>query len=173
MLFFSFLSSFKTEADPLRFSHDGEVTTCQILQAIELSTLCKFQNFSSFLATSSRYACPNTSKRIFFLYLSFFLSTCCFPVFFVEVIPECIFFFRFVFCFMFFSVFIAIGNFPALTSLLSIDDLTGSTVIPLIAHEAGKKHRNTQIHKYRSTKNTNIQLRKNTITWPDPPSFPL
>ena len=49
--------------------------------------------------------------------------------------------------FMFFSVFIAIGNFPALTSLLSIDDLTGSTVIPLIAHEAGKKHRNTQIHK--------------------------
>ena len=53
---------------------------------------------------------------------------------------------------MFFSVFIAIGNFPALTSLLSIDDLTGSTVIPLIAHEAGKKHRNTQIHKYRSTK---------------------
>merc|ERR1719336_2625645 len=30
----------------------------------------------------------------------------------------------------------AIGNFPALTSLLSIDDLTGSTVIPLIAHEA-------------------------------------
>ena len=55
--------------------------------------------------------------------------------------------------FMFFSVFIAIGNFPALTSLLSIDDLTGSTVIPLIAHEAGKKHRNTQ-------KFTNTQIQK-------------
>ena len=53
--------------------------------------------------------------------------------------------------FMFFFVFIAIGNFPALTSLLSIDDLTGSTVIPLIAHEAGKKHRNTKIQEYRNT----------------------
>ena len=67
---------------------------------------------------------------------------------------------------MFFSVFIAIGNFPALTSLLSIDDLTGSTVIPLIAHEAGKKHTNTQIHKYTNIRiygYTNIQIYKNKI----------
>ena len=66
---------------------------------------------------------------------------------------------------MFFFVFIAIGNFPALTSLLSIDDLTGSTVIPLIAHEAGKKHRNTEIQKYRNTqihKYTNTQIHKYT-----------
>ena len=62
--------------------------------------------------------------------------------------------------FMFFSVFIAIGNFPALTSLLSIDDLTGSTVIPLIAHEAGKKHRNTKIQEYR---NTEIRKQKHGI----------
>ena len=90
----------------------------------------------------------------------YFFPRVVFP-FFVVVTPDCIFFFCFVFFFMFFSVFIAIGNFPALTSLLSIDDLTGSTVIPLIAHEAGKKHRNTEIQEYR---NTELEIQKYTNT---------
>ena len=61
--------------------------------------------------------------------------------------------FCFVLCFFVLNVFlfpcfIDIGNFPALTSLLSIDDLTGSTVIPLIPHEAGEHAWANTVEKY-------------------------
>ena len=37
-------------------------------------------------------------------------------------------------------MFVAIGNFPLLTSLLSIDELTGKPVIPAIPHTQGMKY---------------------------------
>ena len=91
-------------------------------------------------------------------FLSFFLSTHSFLVFYSIV---CIIILCFVpFCFWCFSFpcFIDIGNFPALTSLLSIDDLTGSTVIPLIPHEAGEHASTNTAEKY----GWQIQLR-NTV----------
>ena len=77
----------------------------------------------------------------------------------------CQLFASFCFCFVLFCsqcfsfpCFIDIGNFPALTSLLSIDDLTGSTVIPLIPHEAGEHAWTNTVEKY----TWEIQLR-NTV----------
>ena len=107
-----------------------------------------FTKFSSFLATSSRYACPRIISKGFpsslFLFFQIFFSSCFCTV---NYLHRFLCFFVLL-MFFFFPCFIDIGNFPALTSLLSIDDLTGSTVIPLIPHESGEHASKNIAEKY-------------------------
>ena len=131
------------------------------LPLVKYCKLSNFQisNFSSFRATSSRYAWPHISKGF---PSSFFLFTLSFLVSVVNHLHRFILFCAFFYVFLF-PCFIAIGNFPALTSLLSVDDLTGSTVIPLIPHEAGEQENSPENSNWEMLwKNTEIDL-ENTV----------
>ena len=67
---------YKTEADPLRLSHDGEVTTCQILEAaiIEFSNLSKFHKILLFPCYIIPICMPSYISKGFPSSLSFLLS---------------------------------------------------------------------------------------------------
>ena len=138
-----------------------------MMETLPLVKYCKPSNFEiSQILLFPSYIIPicmlSYIKRIFFLFLPFFLS------FLVSVDYQL--FASFLFCFVLFCsrcfsfpCFIDIGNFPALTSLLSIDDLTGSTVIPLIPHEAGEQENSPENSNWEMLwKNTEIDL-ENTV----------
>ena len=150
MCFFSFPSSLKTEADPLRLWRSYHLS---ILQAIKFSNL-KFLLFPSYIIP---ICMTSYIKRISFLFLSFHTFFPC---------SQSFASFYFVLCFFYvflFPCFIAIGNFPALTSLLSVDDLTGSPIIPLIPHEAGEQENSPENSNWEMLwKNTEIDL-ENTV----------